>query len=111
MTNSLLFRCDPVFCPEPASIRNGGFSLSSNSTVFGTVASYYCTTNRHVLFGVPKLNCLKDGTWDAAVPECRLKKSPVSIGVGPGVRPSDKSPSSIGKSNFWFKISPLDGKI
>merc|ERR1719266_2743889 len=88
-------RCDPVFCPEPASIRNGGFSLSSNSTAFGTIASYYCTSNRHVLFGVPKLNCLKDGSWDAEVPECRLKKVPTTIGAGSGVRPSDKNPSSI----------------
>ena len=66
-------RCDPIYCEEPASIRNGGFSLSTNSTVVGTVASYYCTSPRHVLVGVPKLTCRIDGSWDAALPECRLR--------------------------------------
>merc|ERR1712029_869878 len=42
-------------------------------TVVGTVASYYCTSPRHVLVGVPKLNCRIDGSWDAALPECRLR--------------------------------------
>ena len=66
-------RCDPIYCEEPASIRNGGFSLSTNSTVVGTVASYYCTSPRHVLVGVPKLTCRIDGSWDATLPECRLR--------------------------------------
>ena len=82
ITNNLIFRwngppprCDPLFCEEPASIRNGGFSLSTNSMVVGTVASYYCTTPRHVLVGVPKLTCLKEGTWDAPFPGKCLKAS------------------------------------
>jgi len=74
-------RCDPIFCEEPASIRNGGFSLSTNSTVVGTVATYYCTTPRHVLVGVPKLNCLKEGTWDAPFPECRPRDPELGGGV------------------------------
>lgn len=28
-------RCEPVYCEEPLSIRNGGFSLSTNSTRYG----------------------------------------------------------------------------
>ena len=55
-------RCDPVFCDEPNSIRNGAFSLSTNSTVMGTIVTYYCTSPRYVLVGVPKLQCQKDGT-------------------------------------------------
>lgn len=76
-------RCDPIYCPEPASLRNGGFSLSTNSTKVGTVASYYCTSPRFVLTGVPKLNCLKDGSWDAEAPKCRPRESePPAAGVG-----------------------------
>ena len=30
-------RCEPVYCPEPPSIRDGGMSLSTNSTAFQTV--------------------------------------------------------------------------
>lgn len=72
-------RCDPIFCEEPSSIRYGGFSLSTNSTVVGTVASYYCVSPRHVLIGVPKLTCRTDGSWDAEVPHCRPRdrKQPV----------------------------------
>ena len=80
-------RCDPIFCPEPASIRHGGFSLDTNSTVVGTIASYYCTTPRHVLVGLPKLNCLKDGTWDGDFPKCRLRD------VAPEVT-KEKNPNS-----------------
>ena len=34
-------RCEPVYCPEPASIRHGGMSLSSNSTAFQTVSHIF----------------------------------------------------------------------
>ena len=70
-------RCDPVFCEEPLSIRNGAFSLSTNSTVVGTIVTYYCTSARYVLVGVPKMQCLKDGTYDAPTPECRLRETPI----------------------------------
>ena len=70
-------RCDPVFCEEPQSIRNGAFSLSTNSTVVGTIVTYYCTSARYVLVGVPKMQCLKDGTYDAPTPECRLRETPI----------------------------------
>lgn len=78
-------RCDPVYCPEPASLRNGGFSLSTNSTKVGTVATYYCTSPRFVLTGVPKLNCLKDGTWDGETPKCRLRDEPAGPGRFPNI--------------------------
>jgi len=63
-------RCEPVYCQEPPKIRHGGFSLSTNSTRFGTVASYYCTTGRHKVEGPPKLRCLADGSWDERAPAC-----------------------------------------
>lgn len=89
-------RCDPLFCQEPASIRNGAFSLSTNSTVVGTVAAYYCTSPRQVLVGVPKLTCLQDGTWDAPFPECRSRESkPPLLGPLPHDQvalPSNKRP-------------------
>ncbi len=68
-------RCDPVYCEEPPKVRHGGFSLSTNSTRFGTVASYYCTSGRHRLAGNPKLRCLPDGSWDVAPPMCRIRDS------------------------------------
>merc|ERR1719461_1721933 len=76
-------RCDPVFCEEPQSIRNGAFSLSTNSTVVGTIVTYYCTSPRYVLVGVPKLQCLKDGTYDAPTPECRQLGSTSRVIVFP----------------------------
>ncbi len=85
-------RCDPIFCQEPASIRNGGFNLSTNSTVAGTIATYYCTSPRHVLVGVPKLTCMKDGSWDAAVPECRPRETPSSPTVSLAGQPGDQLP-------------------
>ena len=56
---------------EPGQIRYGGFSLSTNSTRFGTVVSYYCTSARHELVGPRKITCLKDGSYNAAPPSCR----------------------------------------
>jgi len=64
-------RCEPVYCDEPAPIRHGGFSLSTNSTRFGTVVTYYCNTKRHELVGPKKITCLKDGSYNADPPSCR----------------------------------------
>ena len=30
-------KCEPVYCPEPPAIRQGGMSLSTNSTAYQTV--------------------------------------------------------------------------
>ena len=64
-------RCEPVYCDQPQPIRYGGFSLSTNSTRFGTVVTYYCNTNRHELVGPKKITCLKDGSYNADPPSCR----------------------------------------
>jgi len=63
-------RCEPVYCDEPKQIRYGGFSLSTNSTRFGTVVSYYCSSPRHNLVGPAKITCLKDGSYNADPPSC-----------------------------------------
>ena len=34
-------KCEPVYCPEPPAIRNGGMSLSTNSTAFQTVSTMF----------------------------------------------------------------------
>ena len=31
-------KCEPVYCPEPPAIRQGGMSLSTNSTAYQTVS-------------------------------------------------------------------------
>merc|ERR1719422_801007 len=64
-------RCEPVYCEEPQQIRYGGFSLSTNSTRFGTVVTYYCTSPRHELVGPKKITCLKDGSYNDDPPSCR----------------------------------------
>jgi len=64
-------RCEPIYCDEPQQIRYGGFSLSTNSTRFGTVVTYYCTSTRHELIGPKKITCLKDGSYNTGPPACR----------------------------------------
>ena len=68
-------------------------------------SSYRSVIYRHVLFGVPKLNCLKNGNWDADFPECRLReRNDISPIPGPaGIRPGTKNPSSVAPGRF-----PLD---
>ena len=72
--------------------------MSTNSTAFGTVATYYCTSAKHKLVGKPKLTCLPDGSWDAPVPECVTSESEVSaeaerpIRTGFGSRTSSTEP-------------------
>jgi len=68
-------RCEPVYCEEPKQIRYGGFRLSTNSTRFGTVVSYYCSSPRHNLVGPAKITCLKDGSYNAAPPTCEEANS------------------------------------
>ena len=45
--------------------------MSTNSTRFGTVVSYYCTSPRHELVGPKKITCLKDGSYNDDPPSCR----------------------------------------
>jgi len=68
-------RCEPIYCDEPQQIRYGGFSLSTNSTRFGTVVTYYCTSPRHELIGPKKITCLKDGSYNTRPPVCRQSQS------------------------------------
>jgi len=68
-------RCEPVYCEEPKPVRYGGFSLSTNSTRFGTVVTFYCTSPRHKLTGPKKITCLKDGAYNASPPTCQPIKS------------------------------------
>jgi len=63
-------RCEPVYCAEPAAPRYGGYTLSTNSTRFGTVATFYCTNPTYKLIGPKKITCLKDGTFNAESPKC-----------------------------------------
>jgi len=70
-------RCEPVYCEEPKQIRYGGFSLSTNSTRFGTVVTFYCTSPRHQLVGPKKITCLKDGSYNTSPPSCEsISKKP-----------------------------------
>ncbi len=58
-----------VYCLEPPIINNGGFRLSNNSTVAGTVVEYYCLTNsRYRMSGPSKIVCQSDGHYDQDPP-------------------------------------------
>jgi len=78
-------RCEPIYCEEPKQIRYGGFSLSTNSTRFSTVVTYYCTSSRHELVGPKKITCLKDGSYNSAPPSCREIRAKEKMGVAPTV--------------------------
>ncbi|XP_040572693.1 CUB and sushi domain-containing protein 3 isoform X2 [Lepeophtheirus salmonis] len=62
--------CEPVYCQEPPPTRQGGVTLSTNSTRFGTVATYYCVNPRLQLNGGKSLYCREDGSWEGTVPRC-----------------------------------------
>ncbi|XP_046451387.1 uncharacterized protein LOC124199567 isoform X1 [Daphnia pulex] len=64
-------RCEPVYCLEPPIINNGGFRLSTNSTVAGTVVEYYCLSNsRYRMSGPSRIVCQSDGHYDRDPPVC-----------------------------------------
>jgi len=88
-------RCEPIYCDEPQQIRYGGFSLSTNSTRFGTVVTYYCTSPRHELVGPKKITCLKDGSYNSGPPMCResQKKEKVRIPASIPKIPDTKRPA------------------
>jgi hypothetical protein len=70
-----LFRQYPlktaVYCLEPPIINNGGFRLSTNSTVAGTVVEYYCLSNsRYRMSGPSRIVCQSDGHYDRDPPVC-----------------------------------------
>ena len=52
-------------------INNGGFRLSTNSTVAGTIVEYYCLSNsRYRMSGPSRLVCQSDGHYDRDPPVC-----------------------------------------
>ncbi len=59
-----------VYCLEPPQIPNGGFRLSTNSTLAGTVVDYYCLSLRFKLSGPSRLVCQPDGHYDRDPPVC-----------------------------------------
>ncbi|KAK2708463.1 uncharacterized protein LOC136028340 isoform X2 [Artemia franciscana] len=72
-------RCDPAFCLEPADIPNGFFTLSTNSTVIGTIVSYFCSGPQYKLVGPKRIRCLKTGLYNRDPPYCE--------GLDPNFRP------------------------
>jgi hypothetical protein len=63
-------RCEPVLCPNPPIIANGIVRLSSNSTIFGTVAEYNCEEGFE-LIGESSIVCNVAGFWDGQPGFCR----------------------------------------
>ena len=68
-----------MYCEEPKAPQHGGYTLSTNSTRFGTVAEFYCSSPLYVLAGPQKITCLKDGSYNDDPPTCRLKSKQKSV--------------------------------
>ncbi|XP_017461448.1 PREDICTED: P-selectin-like, partial [Rhagoletis zephyria] len=63
-------RCEPVLCPQPPMIVNGGYSLSNNnSTMFGSAVEYSCEPGFE-LIGERVITCNLAGYWDAQPGYC-----------------------------------------
>ncbi|XP_037077748.1 sushi, von Willebrand factor type A, EGF and pentraxin domain-containing protein 1-like isoform X2 [Pollicipes pollicipes] len=75
-------RCEPVFCKEPPAILNGGFRVSTNSTIVGTLVEYYCLDDRFTLTGPRTLRCMRDGTYNQEPPVCRAGDAVAVAGAG-----------------------------
>ncbi|GFY45693.1 zona pellucida sperm-binding protein 3 receptor [Trichonephila inaurata madagascariensis] len=65
-------RCDPFYCRHPPPLLNGGFVMSSNTTVFGTVTRYYCDEGFEMK-GKDTIKCVASGYWDGEPPVCLAK--------------------------------------
>ncbi|XP_037077806.1 sushi, von Willebrand factor type A, EGF and pentraxin domain-containing protein 1-like [Pollicipes pollicipes] len=76
-------RCEPVFCKEPPAILNGGFRVSTNSTIVGTLVEYYCLDDRFTLTGPRTLRCMRDGTYNQEPPVCRETEQSTSTNPAP----------------------------
>lgn len=69
-------RCEPVLCPNPPMIVNGAYSLTSNTTMFGSAVEYSCDPG-YELVGERIMTCNIAGYWDAQPGYClgKLAKS------------------------------------
>lgn len=54
--------CQYVDCGEPASIQNGKYELSSNTTFLGSSSTYECDAGWK-LIGRKRVICREDGKW------------------------------------------------
>ena len=55
-------------CGAPQPLPNG--SVSFNSTVYGSKATYSCAEGYKLTAGNPLMQCQADGEWSGAVPRC-----------------------------------------
>ncbi|UYV79614.1 CTLSE2 [Cordylochernes scorpioides] len=62
-------RCDPVYCQAPPPTANGRYYLTSNSTIYGSVAEYLCDSG-FTLVGNTRLLCVSNGFWNGDAPIC-----------------------------------------
>lgn len=61
----------PVVCPEPETIDNGNYTMSSTVAVPGTVVYYRCDNTYLVLGSGDLLRvCTTDGYWTGNTPSC-----------------------------------------
>ncbi|KAG8188357.1 hypothetical protein JTE90_022557 [Oedothorax gibbosus] len=65
-------RCDPFYCRHPPPLLNGGFEMSSNTTVYGTETKYYCDEGFEMK-GKDTIKCVASGYWDGEPPVCIAK--------------------------------------
>ncbi|KZS21487.1 Uncharacterized protein APZ42_011414 [Daphnia magna] len=93
-------RCEPVYCLEPPVINNGGFRLSTNSTIAGTVVEYYCLSNsRYRMSGPSRIVCQSDGHYDQDAPACIDNEIADSSNVKNNVPPDVNEPQNTIESD------------
>ncbi|RWS10699.1 sushi: von Willebrand factor type A: EGF and pentraxin domain-containing protein 1-like protein [Dinothrombium tinctorium] len=87
-------RCEPILCPSPPTIPNGFYSLSSNSTKFGTKVHYGCISGFE-LSGDSTMYCSSAGYWEGQPPFCREQSTrlPPQIALIPISTTSPKTTS------------------
>ena len=65
-------RCEPVLCPSPPMIVNGFYTLSGNSTMFGSLVEYNCDPG-YQLIGERTIICNMAGYWEGQPGYCDRK--------------------------------------
>ncbi|XP_053313629.1 complement receptor type 1-like [Spea bombifrons] len=66
--------CTRRSCGNPGEINNG--RMEASDFLFGSKANYSCYTGYKMISKINYRECLADGDWSEAIPECRVQTCP-----------------------------------